>query len=128
MLNKLEHAGIMVADMDRAIRFYTQTLGLPLRERRTFGTVDLAFLSVGDTEIELICGDADYVNRDGLVHHLAFTVTDLDSVIDTLRQRGVTFDTPEPTEVWNGYRIIFFRGPDGEKLELFERGRTTTTR
>jgi lactoylglutathione lyase len=121
MIDQLEHIGVMVEDMDRSVRFYTEVLGLSLVERRHFNTVELAFIKVGETELELVAGSRGYAREDAVVNHIAFRVHDLDAAMTRLREEGVAFMTPEPVPVWEGMRVIFFRGPDGEKLELFER-------
>lgn len=122
MITKAEHIGIMVTDLDRSISFYQDILGLELVERRNNNGVEIAFFRVGDVEIELVAGSkAAYEVTDGVVNHLAFTVTDLDAAMQTLREKEVKLDTPQPVPIWDGMRVAFFRGPDGEKLELFER-------
>jgi lactoylglutathione lyase len=123
MLRKAEHIGIMVTDMDRSIDFYTRVLGLRLRKRvRMSDVTELAFLPIGDTgtEVELICKQGATHPRDGVVNHLCFMVDDVAAVLAHLRQHNVELLNDEPIVAENlGGRIAFFRGPDGEKLELF---------
>lgn len=121
MITKAEHIGIMVKDIERSIKFYGEVLGLELIERQSFNGLELAFFRVGDTEIELIQGGSGYSESDAVVNHVAFRVEDIDAALDKLREHGVTLIDQEPREIWTGCRIAFFRGPDGEKLELFER-------
>ncbi|MDI7276317.1 MAG: VOC family protein [Anaerolineae bacterium] len=123
MLRKVEHAGIHVRDLDRSIRFYTEVLGLRLRKRvRLNETTELAFLPLGESEIELICKSGEYTfAREGIVNHLAFRVDDVAGMLDHLRRHEVELIHEQPVSPENlGARIAFFRGPDGEKLELFE--------
>lgn len=123
MLRKAEHIGIEVSDMERSIKWYTEVLGLTLRRRvRTSEVTELAFLPIGDTEIELICRSGEYAYaREGIVNHLAFTVENVGAVLEHLRQHGVELIHEQPVYAERlGSRIAFFRGPDGEKLELFE--------
>lgn len=122
-IERIEHIGIMVRDMDRSIEFYRDVLGLALRERRSFHAVELAFLHAENdsAEIELIAGEDAYRPGDGTVNHLAFTVTDLEPLIARLQAHSVPIDGDGPIDIWDGMRVLFFRGPDGEKLELFER-------
>jgi lactoylglutathione lyase len=123
MLRKVEHIGIQVRDLDRSIGFYTQVLGLTLRSRiRLNPTTELAFLPVGDSEIELVCAQAEYTYaREGIVNHLAFHVDDVADILDRLRRNQVELIHEQPRFVEPlSTRIAFFRGPDGEKLELFE--------
>jgi lactoylglutathione lyase len=122
MLRQLEHIGVMVKDMDRSVHFYTEVLGLQLRERRTFRTLELAFLEIGDTEIELIAGEAGYIEKDAIINHIAFTVDNLEEAVTHLKTHGADVDVSDPIELWDGKRCLFFRGPDGEKLEFFEHG------
>lgn len=121
MIVKAEHIGIMVNDLGRSVEFYRKVLGLSLIEKRDLPHAKLAFLKVGDTELELIEGAKGYEEADGIVNHLAFAVEDLDAVLAHLKQQEVSLIDESPREIWDGCRIAFFRGPDGEKLELFER-------
>ncbi|WP_206881278.1 VOC family protein [Alicyclobacillus mali (ex Roth et al. 2021)] len=124
---KLEHTGVMVSNLDRSIAFYTDVLGMEL-----LGTLDhntpgirLAFLSYpGQTaQLELIEGYADELPDEGQVHHLAITVDDIEAEVDRLRAEGVRFLDEAITTLPNGARYIFFSGPDGERLELFQPAR-----
>ncbi len=122
MLKKIEHIGIYVKDLDASIDFYTQVLGLKLKERvaTSDGNLEIGFMSIGESELELLCpkhGNAS--EGQGVIAHLAFTVDDIDSVVANLRGKAELTDK-EPREALDGCRIFFFRGPDGEILELFQ--------
>ena len=125
MISKIEHIGIMVKDMDESIRFYTEVLGLKLVERAPLNeTVELAFLSFPGQEnvqIELIGRDPSTIPEEGLVNHLAFTVPDLEAAMARLQEAGVEFSAEWPRRILDGGQIAFFKGPSGEKLELFQR-------
>jgi lactoylglutathione lyase len=121
MLRKVEHVGIQVRNLDRSIKFYTEVLGLPLRQRvRLNETTELAFLPLGESEIELICKSTEYTfAKEGIVHHLTFRVDDVAGMLDHLRKHGVELIHEQPLVLEKlGVRIAFFWGPDGEKLEL----------
>jgi len=122
MLRKIEHVGIQVRNLDRSIAFYSEVLGLTLRKRvRLNETTELAFLPLGDSEIELICKSTEYTfAREGIVNHLTFRVDDVAGILDHLRKHGVELIHQQPLFMEKlGTRIAFFWGPDGEKLELF---------
>jgi lactoylglutathione lyase len=122
LLRKVEHIGINVSDMDRSIKFYTEVLGLNLRTRvRLSEQSELAFLAIGDAELELVAtGGAIEHARQGVVNHLAFTVDDVSAVLEHLKKHGVHLLNDEPIVVEPlGVKVAFFHGPDGEKLELF---------
>jgi lactoylglutathione lyase len=125
MLQKVEHVGVQVRDMDRSIKFYTEVLGLTLRQRVWLNeTTELAFLPLGDSEIELICKSTEYTfAKEGIVNHLTFRVDDIAGTLERLRRHGVELIHQQPLALPNvGVRIAFFWGPDGEKLELLEPG------
>lgn len=123
MIKKLEHVGIRVSDMDRSIQFYSDVLGFCLRDRVKLGEkVELAFLKTAESncEIELVAGEQEGIALEGRVHHLAFTVEGIESIIERLKENGVTLLDSGTREVLGGIKIAFFRGPDGELLELFQ--------
>lgn len=124
-IKKLEHVGIMVKDLQRSISFYRDVVGLELRGTlvHTDPSITLAFLGfpgTTETELELIHGYNDSLPQEGKVHHIAFTVDNLEEEIERLKSHHVSFIENEITTLPNGTRYIFFSGPDGEWLELFE--------
>ncbi|MGG1658121.1 VOC family protein [Brevibacillus sp. NRS-1366] len=124
-IKKLEHVGVMVKDLDTSIAFYTEVIGMECLGKlvHTNPAITLAFLGFAgskETELELIQGYNDTLPGEGVVHHLAFAVGNLDEEIKRLKQLNVIFIDTEITTLPNGSRYIFFKGPDGEWLELFE--------
>lgn len=124
-VRKIEHVGIMVKDMEASIAFYRDVLGLVLLGSLDHGngTVKLAFLGTPgaeETQVELVEGYNGGLPAEGKVHHIAFTVDNLDAEIERIDKLGVTFLDPDITTLPNGARYRFFYGPDGEWLELFE--------
>jgi lactoylglutathione lyase len=124
MILRAEHVGINVSDMEKSLRFYGDIFGFKVRRRSKLAdTVELAFMAhpgEPDFEIELIAGPV-MEHDEGKVNHLAFRVSNMEETVQQLREKGVQFDTPEPRTVLGDVKIIFFKGPDGEKLELVER-------
>jgi lactoylglutathione lyase len=124
MIRKVEHVAIQVRNLDRSIKFYTEVLGLPLRRRlRLNETTELAYLPLGDFEIELVCKSTEYIYaKEGIVHHLGFVVDDVADMLDRLRKHGVELIHEQPVFLEKmDVHIAFFWGPDGEKLELLQR-------
>lgn len=123
MLKRLDNIGIAVANAERSITFYRDTLGLPATLRGTEGTVDLGGLSLyifeTSTSVAPTGRDADpYSNPVGL-DHLAFEVEDIDEAIREYEARGVVFLAAivgEPGE----FRYRGFADPDGNMLYVIQ--------
>lgn len=127
MIKKIEHVAIRVEDIETSIKFYTETLGFKLRKRfcEKESSVNIAFITVGDLELEILEFPKWAGNVDDSVQnfpHLSFTVEDADATMKELMQRGVKFESEEILKVQNeSLAIAFFRGPSGELLEISQR-------
>lgn len=124
-VRKMEHVGVMVSSLEKSIPFYEKTLGLRHLETivHTNGVIRLAFLSYPEfpeTEVELIEGYNGTLSREGRVHHLAFTVDDIEAEYARIQSLGVAGLDASLTTLPNGSRYFFFQGPDGEAIELFQ--------
>ena len=111
-----------IRDVDRAVAFYTQTLGFTLKHQQ-----GKAFASVSCDGVDLfLSGPGSSGARplpDGEQHpggwnRLVLAVDDLSSVAATLRQRGVQFRS----EIVSGPggKQVQLLDPDGNPVELFE--------
>ncbi|UHA58230.1 VOC family protein [Metabacillus litoralis] len=119
-----EHVGIQVENIERSITFYKDVVGLELLDQflHTDGKMKLAFLGVGGNIIvELIEGYNPNLPDEGKVHHIAFQVDNIEKERDRLRAANVEWIFEEITELPNGAKYIFFRGPEKEWIEFFER-------
>lgn len=124
-LKKIEHVGLMVADLQTSIAFYEKVVGLKLKDTLTHsnGVMKLAFLGFdqsGETELELIEGYNSSLPTEGKVHHIAFTVTNIEEELIRIRGLDVKLIDKELVTLPNGSRYFFFHGPDGEWIEFFE--------
>ena len=124
-----EHVGMTSANLDRAIAFYCDLLGLKLALRRSNDRGEMAFLDTGNGMLEVACPIADIArSRDVPPHeaglrHLTFSVDSVDAMVETLETAGVeVLERPRAayyTEVLK--RVAFVRDPDGIIVELVER-------
>jgi lactoylglutathione lyase len=116
------HTGFVVSDCDRSEVFYKRVLGCETADCFEDQRVKIVFLQAGNGTLELVQykGKEDDPRQAGVVDHLAFSVTDIAEEISRLKELGVTFLMDAPREVLGGRKMIFFAGPDGERLELIQ--------
>lgn len=131
---RLDHGGLLVSDVARAVRFYTQALGLEVLERPpTFDTPG-AWLRVGEHHQIHLIGETDegraremnpgYDPAEiaiGYGNHLALVVDDLDAVLQRVRAHGVE-PGGEIIARGDGVRRTFVVDPDRNIIELMETG------
>jgi catechol 2,3-dioxygenase-like lactoylglutathione lyase family enzyme len=126
---RIQHAGLVVSDLERSKRFYADALGLAEVPRPPNFTFAGAWFRFGGTELHLLAeadttggagqGDAGEGATRGLTHHLAFEVDDLGGALARLERAGVPL-TGGPMPRGDGYTQAFFLDPDGHVLELFQ--------
>lgn len=107
----LHHASINVDDVDAALAFYVDVLGLEVRPDRPDLGFGGAWLDVGGQQVHLI--EATPPPDHG--QHLAMAVDDLAAVVIELRGRGL--DVSEPKLVGTGLQS-FLSDPAGNLVEL----------
>jgi len=116
---------IRVGDLDRAVAFYTEVLGMRLLRRSDNPAYKytLAFVGYGSEEegavIELTYNwDTDKYDIGSGFGHIAIGVDDLYGACDAIRERGGVI-TREPGPVKGGTtEIAFVKDPDGYPIEL----------
>ncbi len=114
-LGPLDHVWFWVADMDRAVGFYTRSLGLSLLVRHDD---DWAELDGGAVRVGLhgSPGRAGPMPRGGTI---VFAVDDLEATKAALEERGVVFEE-HLGEVPGYARYASFHDPDGNAMQLIE--------
>jgi len=94
---KLDHVGIVVASVSESLERWRPVLGSPKSppEEVPGGGVRVAFLSAGETHVELVepVGPQSPVSkflasRGGGIHHIAFAVPDVDAALNEVVARG----------------------------------------
>lgn len=116
-----DHIGIKVRDINASKKFYQENLEFQVESTYENERVNIVFMKNENTVIEFICpknGDYDLVPN-GIINHIAFVVKDIEESIEKLKANHVVFDTDAPRPMANKL-IIFFKGPDGESLELVQ--------
>jgi catechol 2,3-dioxygenase-like lactoylglutathione lyase family enzyme len=120
MASRIHKIALVTDDVEGAVRFYTQTLGLEVAERfPSEGDEDYVFLRAGDIILELMPSKS--VQAPEGFHHISFKVDSVDASAQELRDKGVPM-AKEPFDAGvGGIRLAFFAGPDQVRLQLFER-------
>jgi methylmalonyl-CoA/ethylmalonyl-CoA epimerase len=116
MLERIDHIGVAVRDLEATISLYEGTLGMPLVHRETVDSqgVEAALLDVGDGHVELLrpLGEETPVGRflerrgEGL-HHVAYAVDDIDATLERLRDAGLELIDSEPRVGIRNSRVAF---------------------
>ncbi|MEU9040471.1 MULTISPECIES: VOC family protein [unclassified Kitasatospora] len=129
MLTNVMYVTLYVTDQDRALRFYTEQLGL--EKRIDFPNPGGRFLTVGvpGSPVEIIlwaddaaAGQPSEVLLGAAPGPVILESDDLRADFKVFRDRGVTFDRPEPEDYRFGIAIEAV-DPDGNRISLRERGR-----
>jgi methylmalonyl-CoA/ethylmalonyl-CoA epimerase len=127
----IHHIALVVPEVEAALAFWRDTLGLPLQEVADFPEQSsrIAFLPLGNGEVELVqptvedSGIARYLQKRGPgIHHVCFEVDDLDGMVAILKNRGVRLLSDQPAIGGGGRRMIFIH-PESAKgvlVELYE--------
>ena len=132
MIKKLDHIGIAVSNLDEALKLYSDVMGLKLTgiEVVEEQKVRVAFLTVGDTELELLESTspdgpiAKFIEAKGQgIQHLAFKVDNVEKAIEEMKAKGMRMIDEKPRYGAGGSKIAFMhpKSSNGVLIELSER-------
>lgn len=127
---KVNHVAIAVADLDSALAFWRDALGLQLDHVEDVPSqkAAVAFMPIGDTEVELVkptaedTGVAKFIaERGGGMHHLCFEVDDIEGMLAQLKGKGVRLINETPLEL-PGRKMAFIhpKSTNGVLVELYQ--------
>jgi len=129
---KIDHIGIAVKNLEETLRFYTEALGLELQGTEIVEEqkVKVAFLPIGDTEVELLESTtedgpiAKFIEKKGEgIQHIAFRVDNIEEAIEYMKEKGFKMIDEKPRYGAGGAKIAFMhpKSTYGVLLELSER-------
>lgn len=130
-VKKIDHIALVVDDIDEALAFWQDALGLELSHMEDVESEHslVAFLPAKESEVELVeptsedSGVARYLKKRGPgMHHICFEVYDIDATMAHLKSKGVRLINQEP-EIGTGGKKIAFIHPESTKgvlVELYE--------
>jgi methylmalonyl-CoA/ethylmalonyl-CoA epimerase len=116
VFDRIDHIGVAVADLDAAIALHERTYAMPVVHRETVSAqgVEAVLLDVGENHVELLRPLADdtpvgrfLAARGPGLHHVAYTVTDIDAALQRLREHGVRLIDETPRTGIRGSRVAF---------------------
>ena len=129
---KIDHIGIAVKNLNETLTFYEEVLGMTCtgQEEVEEQKVRVAFLPVGDSEVELLESTdpegpiARYIDKNGEgIQHIAFRVDNIDEAIAAMKDKGVRMIDETPRYGAGGAKIAFChpKSTGGVLVELSER-------
>lgn len=129
---KLDHIGIAVKNLDETLSFYTDVLGLQCGGTEVVEeqSVKVAFLPIGDTEVELLESTTEdgpiarFIEKNGEgVQHLAFKVENIEEAIQYMLDKGMKMIDEKPRYGAGGAKIAFVHPKSSYRVlvELSER-------
>jgi methylmalonyl-CoA/ethylmalonyl-CoA epimerase len=128
-LQKIEHIGIAVKDLDQAITTYTALMGsLPYKKEEVESEgVTTVFFKIGESKIELLHATHDdspiakYIDKRGEgIHHIAFAVKDIYIAMDDMKKAGFKLINETPKRGADNKLICFVhpKETNGTLIEL----------
>lgn len=132
MVEKIDHIGIAVKNLNESLRVFEEILGLKSigLETVTDQKVKVAFIPVGESEIELLestepdSAIAKFIEKNGEgIQHIAFRVDNIEKVLEDLKAQKVRLIDEKPRKGAGGARIAFIhpKATNGVLIELCER-------
>ena len=126
---RIAHVGIAVPDLETALAFYRDVLGMEPHPPEAVDGATIRSLSFGDAAVELLAPTdpagpiAKFLARRGPgIHHICYRVPDLEAALRACRQAGYQLIDDVPRHGAEGRRIAFLhpKSTAGILLELTE--------
>lgn len=130
-VKQINHVAVVVEDMEKALSFWRDALGMELHELRDVPAEQsqVAFLPLPGSEVELVqpttddSGIAKYLAKRGPgMHHVCLEVDDIIGMMTQLKSRGVRLINEEPRIAADGKRYAFIHpeSTSGVLVELYQ--------
>ncbi len=130
-IKRINHVAIVVEDLETALVFWRDALGIPVgkTEENPGENVDIAFLPIGDSEIELLkptdpeSGIGKYLAKKGQgIHHICIEVSDIEATMQRLTRHGFEMinETPRVRPDGTRYAFVHPKSAFGVLVELYE--------
>jgi methylmalonyl-CoA/ethylmalonyl-CoA epimerase len=127
----INHVAIVVEDMEKALSFWRDALGMELHELRDVPAEksQVAFLPLEGSEVELVLpttddsGIAKYLAKRGPgMHHICLEVDDIAGMLAQLKAKGIRLINEQPRAGADGVKYAFIHpeSTSGVLVELYE--------
>jgi methylmalonyl-CoA/ethylmalonyl-CoA epimerase len=129
-VTKINHVAIAVPDIEEALIFWRDALGLELQHIEDVPSQKAiaAFLPAGDSEVELVkptaddTGVAKFLAEKGAgMHHLCLEVDDIEGMLESLKKKGIRLINENPL-ILPGRKMAFIhpKSTNGVLVELYQ--------
>ena len=130
-VKQINHIAVVVDDMEKALSFWRDALGMELHELRDVPAEksQVAFLPLSGSEVELVqpttddSGIAKYLAKRGAgMHHICLEVDDIEGMMAQLKSNGVRLINEAPRSSADGRKYAFIHPESalGVLVELYE--------
>lgn len=130
-VKQINHVAVVVEDMEKALSFWRDALGMELHELRDVPAEksQVAFLPLFGSEVELVkpttddSGIAKYLAKRGPgMHHICLEVDEIEEMMTQLKSKGVRLINEEPRIATDGkkYAFIHPESTAGVLVELYQ--------
>ena len=131
MFGRIDHVGVAVEDLDKAVALYSERFAMPVQHRETVEEqgVEAVLLGVGESHVELLrplgpeTAVSRFLERNGPgLHHVAYGTDDIDSALQAVRSAGLRLIDEEPRTGIRDSRVAFLhpKSTGGVLTELVE--------
>ena len=124
-LSGFHHVAMNVKDFDKSVQFYTKILGMAKGKSWETAPKRAIMLDAGNGNFVELFESADSTAESGTILHFALRTGDCDGLLARVREYGAEItmeaaDVDIQSDPVYPVRIAFFKGPDGEIIELFQ--------
>lgn len=128
-MNKIEHIGIAVKNIDNSNNLFTKLFGEPHYKTEAVESegVKTSFFKIGENKIELLEATKDdspiakFIDKKGEgIHHIAFDVYDIESEVKRLKKEGFIVLNEKPKRGADNKLVVFLhpKTTNGVLIEL----------
>ena len=131
MLEKIDHIGIAVKNLDEAIKLYKDIFGVEpsLVYESSYTKARIAFIPIGESKIELIEPSnpesvmGKFLEKKGEgIHHISYKVKDVDKSLSELEMKGIQLIDRKARKVRENEKVAFLnpKSTNGVLIELIQ--------